>query len=127
MNKQLTIIAIAAATAGLSAPAFAQLVPVEWDATGQFAKEIPVPAGKFVEVCEKLSKGTKVNWSFDTSTPMNFNIHYHEGKEVRYPAKKDQVAKDSGTLAVDLDQDYCWMWSNKATTQASLKLVLKRQ
>lgn len=126
MNKRLILLAMAAGFACASEPALAQLVPVEWDATGRFAKDLPVPAGKFVEVCEKLAKGSTITWAFDAAAPLNFNIHYHEGKEVHFPAKKDQVAQDSGTLAVALDQDYCWMWSNKTQAPVSIKLTLKR-
>ena len=40
----------------------------------------------------------RLTWSFDAAAPMDFNIHYHEGKEVRFPAKKSKVVKDAGTL-----------------------------
>ena len=40
---------------------------------------------------------------------MDFNVHYHEGKDVRFPAKRAQVSKADGTLDVSVDQDYCWM------------------
>jgi hypothetical protein len=104
----------------------AQLVPVEWDAAGRFSKDIPVPAGKFVEVCEKLPKGARVLWSFDAAAALSFNIHYHEGKDVRFPARKDQATQESGTLAAELDQDYCWMWTNKTSAAVTLKLQLQR-
>jgi hypothetical protein len=126
MTRHLLTLALAALATSLSGPAGAQLVPVEWDTGGQFVKEMPVPAGKFVEVCEKLSKGTTVEWTFDATAPLDFNVHYHEGKKVLFPAKQDQAAKGSGKLAVKLDQDYCWMWSSKAATDTTLKLVLKR-
>ena len=110
----------------VSEAATAQLVPVEWDATGQFSKELQVQAGKAVEVCEKLPKGMTVSWSFDAATPMDFNIHYHEGKEVRFPEKKPSVSNESGTLVVKLEQDYCWMWSNKSSAGTKLTVTLKR-
>jgi hypothetical protein len=102
------------------------LVPLEWDANGRFARDLTVPATKFVEVCGKLSARTAVAWQFQASAPLNFNIHYHEGKDVHFPAKKDAVAQDRGRLDVKLDHDYCWMWTNKGSTPASLKLSLER-
>lgn len=120
-----TTTAIAAAVLlSLSSAAMAELVPVRWDADGQFSKEMPLQPGKFVEVCEKLPEGAKVNWSFDAAGPVDFNIHYHEGKEVRFPAKKAQVAQDEGTLTASLKQDYCWMWSNKGIAPVALRFKL---
>jgi hypothetical protein len=100
--------------------------PIEWDSTGQFTRELAIPPGKFVEACEKLPKGAKVAWSFEALAPLDFNIHYHEGKEVRFPAKKGQVTKDEGTLATTLEQDYCWMWTNKAAAEATMRLRLAK-
>ena len=58
MSKlMLTVAAVALA---LCESGIAQFVPVEWDATCQFSKELPVQPGKFVEAREKLPKGAKV-------------------------------------------------------------------
>ena len=80
MSKlMLTVAAVALA---LCESGIAQFVPVEWDATCQFSK-----------AREKLPKGAKVAWSFEAAAPLDFNIHYHEGKKVRFPAEKSQVTK----------------------------------
>ena len=83
--------------------------------------------GKFVEACEKLPVGAKIAWRFESGAPLDFNIHYHEGQDVRFPARKDQVAASEGTLDVQRAQDYCWMWTNKGTAATPLKVTLKRQ
>jgi hypothetical protein len=67
-----------------------------------------------------------VAWRFEASGPLDFNIHYHEGQAVRYPAREDAAAGSSGTLQAALDQDYCWMWTNKARHPVSLRLALER-
>jgi len=85
-----------------------------------------VPAAKFVEVCGKLPAGARVASVIDATGPLNFNIHFHEGKKVIFPAKQDGVAKSDGALDVKVDQDYCWMWSSKALQAATLKLQLER-
>ena len=125
MHKPM--IALAVALAALSEPAAAELVPVEWDSAGQFSKDLPVAPGKFVEVCEKLPKAAKVDWSFSAAAPLDFNIHFHEGKKVRFPARKDQVAKDAGTLVTKVSQDYCWMWTNKAAVDVALSIKLAKR
>lgn len=105
----------------------AQLVPVNWDASGQFAHKTSIAPGKFIEVCEKLPHSSKVAWSFRSAAPLNFNIHYHEGKEVKFPAKRDGSSSAEGVFDVTVEQDYCWMWTNKGTSPATLDLTLKRE
>jgi len=124
MNK-LTLM-LAAATLALCKTAAAQMVPIEWDAAGQFGQELAVAPGKFVEACEKLPKDAKVSWSFEAATPVDFNIHYHEGKQVRFPARKNRVAKAAGSLLAPRAQDYCWMWTNKGSAEAMLSFRLNK-
>ena len=114
------------ATAGTATATEPELVSIEWSPSGTFAHEAAIPPGKFVEVCGKLPARTQVAWQFDAGAPLNFNIHFHEGKKVRFPAKRDQVARSGGTLNAKVDQDYCWMWTNEAPTATTLKLNLKR-
>jgi hypothetical protein len=121
------IITLAALTAwSLPALAAEHIVDIAWDAKGQFHHEARVAPKKFVEVCGKLAQGTKVRWHFEGGAPMDFNVHYHEGKDVRFPAKQAQVSKADGTVDVSVDQDYCWMWSDKSETPVSLMVHLDK-
>lgn len=126
MNMQPTLAALLLAIACASEAAEPELVPIQWTTEGSFVHETSVPPSKFVEVCGKLTAGTKVAWRFDATAPLSFNIHFHEGKKVQFPAKKDRVAKANGTMNIKLDQDYCWMWTNKGSGDAALKLELRR-
>jgi len=47
-------------------------------------------------------------------------VHYHVGKEAVFPFKLSGVAKASDTLDTKIEQDYCWMWSNKSARHAKL-------
>jgi hypothetical protein len=118
-------IALTAALAGV--PARAELIPIAWDGSGRYVADLALPAGKFVELCEKLPAGAAVQWSFETGGPTNFNVHYHEGEQVHFPAKQDQVMKGDGVVKAATEQDYCWMWANKGTADVALKVRLKRQ
>ncbi|MBC7994010.1 MAG: hypothetical protein H7Z15_12305 [Rhizobacter sp.] len=106
--------------------ALAEMVPVTWDQQGEFAKSVAVKPGKFVELCEKLPAGAKVTWGFKADAALNFNLHFHEGKDVRYPVKQDQVAQAQGVFDAQVAQDYCWMWVNKGASPVTLALQLKR-
>lgn len=110
----------------LSTGAQAEIVDIAWSGDGRFERRLTVAPGKFAEVCGKLAKAQSVAWRFDAGGPLNFNIHYHEGKDVRYPERRDALASASGQLRVALDQDYCWMWTNKSAQPIDLQLLLTR-
>ena len=112
--------------AAISPLAHAGVVDLTWDDKGRFEYSESVAPGKFVEVCGKLAKGQSVAWSFKSEQPMDFNVHYHEGKKVVLPVKQDGVAALEGKLDVPIDQDYCWMWSNKTGKAAALSVALAR-
>ena len=123
MNKTLIL-------AGLWASALsaqAEVVDIRWSGEGRFEHHATVAPAKFVELCGKLPAGLKVVWGFDAGAPLDFNIHYHVGKDVVYPSKLKAVATFSDTLHTQLDQDYCWMWTNKSQVAAKLSVKLQRQ
>lgn len=107
-------------------PADAQLVEIEWNKAGDFERSLTVAPAKFAEVCGKLAKGQVVVWSFKAQQPLNFNIHYHEGKSVVFAAKQDSASSLDGSLTAPLQQDYCWMWENKGVAPALIRLTMRR-
>ena len=109
-----------------STAARADIIDIAWNEQGRFERRVSVAPGKFAEVCGKLARADSVAWRFDASGPLNFNIRYHEGKDVRYPERRDALAGASGRLQVALDQDYCWMWTNKSGQAVDLNVLLTR-
>jgi hypothetical protein len=107
-----------------AASANAELVEIQWQDGGKFERQMKVAPGKFAEVCGALKAGQTIAWSFDANVPLNFNIHYHLGQDVRYPTKQDKVQTLQGELAVDQAQDYCWMWVNKTAKASQLTMNL---
>ena len=114
------------AVASASNLAQAELLDIAWNASGHYEKTSTVQPGKFLELCGELTKDQAIGWSFDADRALDFNVHFHEGKDVVFPEKQTAVTKASGTLNVASKQDYCWMWSNKKVTPASLTVRLKR-
>ena len=109
-----------------STAARADIIDIAWNEQGRFERRVSVAPGKFAEACGKLARADSVAWRFEASGPLNFNIHHHEGKDVRYPERRDALAGASGRLQVVLDQDYCWMWTNKSGQAVDLNLLLTR-
>ena len=110
----------------IAVDARAGLVEIGWDKAGRFETADSVAPGKFAEVCGRLDKGQSVAWSFMADRPLNFNIHYHQGKQVVFAAKQGAAVDAHGKLNVSLSQDYCWMWTNKGDLPAQLRIVLRR-
>ena len=104
----------------------AEVVDINWNADGRFAYRGEVAAGRFVEVCGKLPRGLKVRWEFRTAAPVDFNVHYHEGKAVILPAQLSAVTDARESLDVTSEQDYCWKWTNKASSPTTLVAALQR-
>ena len=106
-------------------PARAEVVDIVWQADGRFDRTFTIAADKFAELCGAFNPGQAVDWSFDADGALNFNIHYHAGKDVRYPKRLNQTYRSRGKLAVKSPQDYCWMWTNKSATAAQLAVRLE--
>ncbi len=118
--------AMVMALVAMSGTARGEIIEVAWDAAGRFERVSAVAPGKFTEVCDKLPAGAKVRWDFEASAPLDFNVHYHVGKEVVFPSKLSAVSTATGTLDAKIEQDYCWLWSNKSTAAATIKVRLQR-
>jgi hypothetical protein len=110
-----------------AAAARAEVIELQWQDAGRFERSLTIAPGKFAEICGPLEAGQAVQWSFEADRALNFNVHYHLDKDVRYPAKKENVKRLQGDLAVDSKQDYCWMWTNKTTASTKLSVTLTRK
>lgn len=118
---------LAVAAGCCAASAAAQALDIRWDAAGSFERSIPLKPGKFTELCAKLAKGQTVAWSFSSDTPLEFNIHYHEGKDIVFPEKRHKMTELEGELEVALDQVHCWMWENKGADATTVQVKLQRR
>lgn len=119
-------LALAAAALLLAGSAQATLLPLQWNAGGRFEQTTTVAAAGMVEVCGPLRKGQVVQWRFDAALALDFNIHFHEGREVRLPVQQRAVQAASGSFTAPQDQSYCWMWSHQAAQAGPLQISLTR-
>ena len=62
------------------------------------------------EQCMRLAIGDRLDYDFTANEPVDFNIHYHEGRAVIAPLVRDKTRQDSGVFAPIIAQDYCLMW-----------------
>jgi len=91
------------------------------------------PSGSY-EDCLELLPGQIMNYSFDASNFVNFNIHYHTEKGLHYPVNKKGVMMGKGSLDIqELDyytedqESFCVMWENASSepTRVSFSCAVK--
>jgi hypothetical protein len=103
-----------AAAAGLAA-----LVAAPSVAALAFAHTMP--PRKIAEECLKMSAGQTIAYAFEASAPVDFNIHYHRGKDVFYPVKDDGVARAEARFTAPAADEYCLMWTNSQLQPVTVK------
>lgn len=126
MKVVIRAAALSACSIALATLARAENVDIKWNEQGHFENHIAVQHGKLVEACAKLVPGDRVKWSFTSRDAVDFNVHYHQGHEVKMPAKQDGTQKSEGTLEVSSAQDYCWMWSTKGANGLDVQFALDK-
>ncbi len=122
MKQVLTLIALL--LAGHSASA--EVVDIRWSEAARFQHTTTIAPGGVLELCGRLPAGLHMRWDFAAAAPLDFNVHYHLGKEVVFPAQIKAVAKASDSLVTNTEQEYCWMWSNTLTAPTTLSVLLQR-
>ncbi|RQO53450.1 hypothetical protein DBR47_23795 [Paucibacter sp. KBW04] len=126
MSSTLHTLALSFLLLGGAGAAQAELVEIRWNENAKFAHSSEIAPGKFLEVCGKLGPSAPVQWSFKAQQALNFNIHFHEGEKVGYPAKADGLLAAAGVLKPSAEQDFCWMWSNKSDKAVAVAVELAR-
>ncbi len=81
---------------------------------------------KIHEECIELKSGEKLDYSFTSPQPVDFNIHYHKRDVVNYPVKRDSVKSSQDIFEAASDQEYCWMWTNSSTEPVTLVYRCKK-
>jgi hypothetical protein len=87
--------------------------------TGQ-QEEVVLAPSSFHEACEKLSPGQKAAFSFSTSKPVDFNVHYHTMEGAVYSMREENIASKSGEVSAEVKATYCCMWTNNHSGPVSL-------
>lgn len=95
---------------------------VEAASAQQDAGTLGIASGYYREVCHTLKRGDKRRYSFASTVPLEFNIHYHLEDAVIDLALGHDVRSKEGIMAagVDGEEIYCWMWVNLQMHPAEL-------
>ena len=100
--RRLCILLAFAAVPALANPAVpAATLPVD----------VRLAPKKVHEECARMEANESRRWHWKSDVPVDFNIHYHRGKDVFFPVKRDAMRGDGGTFTAKTGEDYCWMWT----------------
>ena len=86
-----------------------------------------IAPGKIAEECLKIEAGRIVDYRFDADAQVDFNIHYHRGKEVFYPVKVGQTTRQETAFTPRDTEEFCLMWSNKTQQPVIVEGILTRR
>lgn len=60
--------------------------------------------------CVRLAVGDRLEYRFDASEPVTFEIRYREGFAVIAPLVREPSRGDAGVFVAGLPRDYCLVW-----------------
>ncbi len=60
--------------------------------------------------CTRLAPGDRLDYQYDSSAPLNFDIGYREGNDVLMPIVRGPSTSASGTYEPLIVHDYCMTW-----------------
>jgi hypothetical protein len=124
-NGVMRHVAVAVACAIFASAATAELIEVKLAPETVIDKRLVVAAGKSAELCSPLKQGQVVLWQFGADAASHFNIQYHVDKKVEYPEQRRNIKDADGRLVIKVDQDYCWMWTNRTGSPIAVHVTLK--
>ena len=79
------------------------------------------------EECASLVPGDRIDYRFESSDPVAFNIHYHDANSVVMPITRDNATSDAGIYAPSVKQDYCLMWqTSSAGATIAYRMTIRR-
>lgn len=88
--------------------------------------DLSVPARGFDERCFELAAGESLRYRFAASAPVDFNIHFHRGKEVVMPVRIDATRGHAATFTAPHADAYCLMWERGAGEAARVEGTVER-
>lgn len=78
------------------------------------AKPVVIKPSKTHEKCLQLDAGQKLEYRFESTGKLNFNLNYQKGpEETYYPVKLDGTTGESGLYEVKARNKYCLKWENR--------------
>ena len=81
---------------------------------------------EFRELCFDLDTRDEVRYDFRSDQPVAFDIHYHDGLNIRFPVKLPPVTVHADRFVATRSQSYCLMWRNQNLSKTVLEYQVIR-
>jgi hypothetical protein len=86
--------------------------------------DVVIAPGEMAAVCSTLASQQPVDWSFNSSRPVDFDIRLGQGTSAAYALRRFKMSSLGGRLNPPGKQTYCWTWSNGRSSSATINLKL---
>lgn len=83
-----------------------------------------LPPGALHETCLLLVAGETLRYRFQSTAPLDFGIHYHDGDEIHHPLEPLSASQGSGHFVAPEGRSYCLMWTNSGNETVTLTTVI---
>ena len=71
---------------------------------------MPLTPYEMREECVRLAPGDRLEYDFEATEPVAFEIRYRDGATVIAPVVRDASRGDAGVFPARLPRDYCLVW-----------------
>ena len=88
-------------------------------------KPVMLKPGKPLEKCMMLNTGQRVEYRFESTAKVNFNLNYNKGDTLYYPVKLDRTTGESGMYEARAREKHCFVWENRTDTEVELTYSYK--
>jgi hypothetical protein len=99
------------------AVAAAALVTTSCATTPALLRDAPRVAGKHPiapyasdELCGDLARGERLDYRYEASEPVDFDVRYREGGALVSPIVREHSMRDSGIFEARIAERYCAHW-----------------
>jgi hypothetical protein len=79
---------------------------------------IEIQSGKIAEECFALAAEERIDYQFEASAGVDFNLHTHRGGQIVTPVDVKRTRAQAGIFASPRAEEYCMMWTNVSAVPA---------
>ena len=97
---------VAAFVAGVAGCTTQPLTPGE----PRIVERVVIAPYQLHDQCTRLETGDRLDWRYESSEPVLFNIHYRDGNADMSPIVREHSMTDAGTFDARSPQAYCLTW-----------------
>jgi len=85
------------------------------------SQDVSVEPRGFAEPCLSMGRAERLEYQFDSTAELDFNIHYHAGENVFFPVDLKALTAQTGVFVAPAARTYCLMWTNKGDHPVQLQ------